>query len=85
MHSLFNVVTGQEGHPEAVLIRGISDQHGPGKLTRAMGIDRGLNGEDLVVSSRLWIEDDGFRPKVRTDKRVGIDYATPKYRDILWR
>ncbi len=85
MHSLFNVVTGQEGHPEAVLIRGISDQNGPGKLTRAMGIDRGLNGEDLVVSSRLWIEDDGFRPKVRTDKRVGIDYATPKYRDILWR
>ena len=51
----------------------------------AYGIDRGLIGEDLVVSSRLWIEDDGFRPKVRTDKRVGIDYATPKYRDILWR
>lgn len=85
MHSLFNVVTGKEGHPEAVLIRGVTDYNGPGKLTRAMGIDRELNGEDLVVSRHLWIEDDGFKPMVRADKRVGIDYATPKYRDILWR
>lgn len=85
MHSLFNVVTGKEGHPEAVLIRGISGYNGPGKLTRFMGIDRELNGEDMVLSRRLWIEDDGFKPAVRVDKRVGIDYATPEYRDILWR
>ena len=38
MHSLFNVVTGKSGHPEAVLIRGVTGYNGPGKLTRRMGI-----------------------------------------------
>ncbi len=85
IHSLFNVVTGKEGHPEAVLIRGVSGYNGPGKVTKAMAIDRKLNGEDMVSSDRLWLEDDGERPAVRADKRVGIDYATPEYRDILWR
>lgn len=85
IHSLFNVVTGKEDHPEAVLIRGVAGYNGPGKLTRAMAIDRELNGEDMVSSSRLWLEDDGYRPVVREAKRVGIDYATPEYRDILWR
>lgn len=85
MHSLFNVVSGKEGHPEAVLIRGVTGYNGPGKLTRAMEIDRALNEEDMVSSDRLWIEDDGCRPAYRTGKRVGIDYATEEYRDILWR
>ena len=85
MHSLFNVVTGKKGHPEAVLIRGITRYNGPGKLTRAMMINRDLNGEDLVESSRLWVEDDGYRPDYTVAQRVGIDYATPEYRDILWR
>ncbi|MDY5869936.1 MAG: DNA-3-methyladenine glycosylase [Lachnospiraceae bacterium] len=85
MHSLFNVVTGKKGHPEAVLIRGITGYNGPGKLTRAMMINRDLNGEDLVESNRLWVEDDGYRPDYTVAKRVGIDYATPEYRDILWR
>lgn len=85
IHSLFNVVSGKEGHPEAVLIRGVTDYNGPGKLTRAMGIDRSLNCEDMVISDQLWLEDDGYKPEYVTAKRVGIDYATEKYRDILWR
>lgn len=85
IHSLFNVVSGSNGHPEAVLIRGVIGYNGPGKLTRAMGIDRDLNNEDMVVSDRLWLEDDGYRPEYVTAKRVGIDYATEEYRDILWR
>lgn len=85
IHSLFNVVSGVYGHPEAVLIRGVEGFDGPGKLTKAMKIDRALNGIDMTVSDELWIEDDGAKCKYRRDKRVGIDYATPKYRDILWR
>lgn len=85
IHSLFNVVSGKEGHPEAVLIRGVTGYNGPGKLTRAMEIDRDLNFEDIVVSDRLWLEDDGCRPEYVVAKRVGIDYATEEYRDILWR
>ena len=85
IHSLFNVVSGEEGHPEAVLVRGVSGYNGPGKLTRVMEIDRSLNGEDMVTSDLLWIEDDGYKPQYSRAKRVGIDYATEKYRDILWR
>ena len=85
MHSLFNVVTGEEGFPEAVLIRGVEGYNGPGKLTKGMGIDRSLNEIDMTVSDELWLEDDGIKPVYRTAKRVGIDYAEEKDRNILWR
>ena len=39
----------------------------------------------MVTSDLLWIEDDGYKPQYSRAKRVGIDYATEKYRDILWR
>lgn len=85
IHNLFNVVTGEVDFPQAVLIRGVEGYDGPGKLTKAMHIDRSLNGIDLTVSPKLWLEDDGYRSKYRTGKRVGIDYATPEYRDKEWR
>jgi DNA-3-methyladenine glycosylase len=45
---------------------------GPGKLTKALGIGRDLNGEDLVSSERLFLEE-GERPHaVATSARVGI-------------
>lgn len=85
IHNLLNVVTGDEGHPEAVLIRGIEGYNGPGKLTKAMEIDRSFNGLDLCESEELWFEDTGEVVNYKLDKRVGIEYATPEYRDILWR
>lgn len=85
IHSLLNVVSGPEDFPEAVLIRGVEGYEGPGKLTKALKIDRSLNGEDLIVSENLWIEDDGYKAEYKTDKRVGIDYATEEYKNILWR
>lgn len=85
IHSLLNVVSGIKDFPEAVLIRGIEGFDGPGKLTKALKIDRSFNRENLVLSNQLWIEDDGtVFPYIKT-KRIGVDYATPEYRDILWR
>ncbi|MGM9648308.1 MAG: DNA-3-methyladenine glycosylase [Eubacteriales bacterium] len=85
IHSLLNVVSGAEGHPEAVLIRGIEGFVGPGRLTKAMSIDCGLNATDLTVSDELWLEDDGVTLPYRTDCRVGIDYADPVDRERQWR
>lgn len=85
IHQLFNVVTGSPGHPQAVLIRGVEGYNGPGRLTKALGIGREHNGEDLSTSEQLWIEDDGFVCAWSCSKRIGIDYATPEYRDKLWR
>lgn len=85
MHNLFNVVSGNEGHPEAVLIRGVENFSGPGRLTKAMSIDKKLNGENMLQSDTLWLEDDLYKSKYTRHKRIGIEYATKKYRDILWR
>ena len=85
LHSMLNVVSGIEDFPEAVLIRGVEGYNGPGKLSKALKIDRSLNGESLVTSDKLWIEDDGYIAEYTTGKRIGIDYATEEYRNILWR
>jgi DNA-3-methyladenine glycosylase len=50
---------------------------GPGKLSKALGIDRSLNGKYLL-DDEVWLEDNGV--KIRKDKivasaRIGIDYA----------
>ena len=85
IHNLFNVVTGNKGEAEAVLIRGVSGFNGPGKLTKAMQIDRSLNGIDLITSSELWLEDHGVQFEYTATPRIGIDYADEKDRARLWR
>lgn len=85
IHHLFNVVTGEEGFPQAVLIRGVEGYTGPGRLTKAMAIDRSLNGADIARSDELWIEDDGCHPPYKSSKRIGIEYAAEEDRNRLWR
>lgn len=85
IHEMLNVVSGQSKSPEAVLIRGVEGADGPGKLTKALEIDRSLNGTDLTVSDELWFEDDGQRPKYEAFKRIGIDYADERDKARLWR
>jgi len=50
---------------------------GPGKLAKAMGIDRKLNGEKLTMN-KIWIEDKAIKIKpsdIVSSTRIGIDYA----------
>ena len=68
-----------------MLIRGVEGYAGPGKLTRALNITRELNRENLFVSKRLWIEDDGVSPPFSASPRIGIDYASAEDRAQLWR
>ena len=86
IHNLLNVVSGPEGFPQAVLIRGVEGYSGPGRLTKALSIDRALNGSDLTApDAELWLEDDGYTPEYECTPRIGIDYAAPADRDRLWR
>ena len=85
IHWMLNIVTGEEGQPEAVLIRACAEAKGPGKLTKALGITGEYNRSSVVDSQTLWIEDDGFRCDITTDKRVGIGYASQEDQDRLWR
>jgi len=85
MYWMLNIVTGTEGDPQAVLIRGIGDISGPGKLTKKLGIDRSFYGEDLVTSGRIWVEETGIKPLFRTGPRIGIDYAGDYWKSVPWR
>ena len=58
--------------------------NGPGKLCRALLIDKNLNGEDLC-GAKLYIEEgEKERFNIISSKRVGIDYAE-EAKDYLWR
>ena len=85
IHYLLNVVSRQKDFPQAVLIRGLENFNGPGKLTKALNINKEFNGENLMSSERLWIEPADSPIEFQTAKRVGIDYATEEYRNKLWR
>jgi len=59
---------------------------GPGKLAKAMGIDRVMNGAELN-SKQLWLEDRGVTinpKKILRSPRIGIDYAGEDAKR-LWR
>lgn len=85
LHFLLNVVSGKEDDPQAVLIRTTFEYNGPARLTKALKIDKNLNGIDLAQSNELWIEDDGYPAEYITAPRVGIDYAAEPYKSIKWR
>jgi len=87
MYFCLNVVTEKNRKAEAVLIRDVQGVNGPGKLCRKFKIDKKFNGEDVVKSKKLWIEDRGLKigpGQIKRLPRVGIDYSG-KYKDKLWR
>ncbi len=59
--------------------------NGPGKLCIAMGIDRRLDGADLL-SNRVWLEEGHKigRSQIASGPRIGIDYAQ-EWVDKPWR
>lgn len=86
LHHLFNVVTGKADEPQAVLIRAAEKPlDGPAKWTKHMQITTEKNGLYLPDNNEIWLEDDGYRPEVRTAPRVGIDYAGEVWKAIPWR
>jgi len=83
MYHCMNVVTEREGHASAVLVRAIEPvknvegrTHGPGLLCQAMGIDKRLNGHDLL-SDDFYIAAPSRPEPLNIVKRprVGVDYA----------
>ncbi len=84
VHHCLNVVTGAVGHASAVLFRAIEplldiegSTNGPGRLCRALGIDRTLNGHDFVSPDLfLALGDSETKPRsIVARPRIGVDYA----------
>ena len=84
MYNCLNIVTEKEGYPAAVLIRGVEGYNGPGKVCRFLKIDRALNNIDITRSKDVWIENGSSPDKIKTGKRIGVDYAG-KWKNKLWR
>lgn len=85
MYWLLNIVTGPENDASAVLIRGIKGISGPGRLGKALKLDKSFYGEDLSTSTRIWIEESAVKPSYNSTPRVGIDYAGEPWVSIPWR
>ena len=79
------------GLEEIRLRRGLikNDFHltsGPGKLTKALGIDRSFNGK-FLLDDEIWIEETGMKladKNIVVSERIGIDYAGEDAR-LPWR
>jgi len=84
IHYLLNVVVAGINEPEAVLVRGLEGINGPGRLTKALKIDKSLNGVSFLSSAELWLED-GPQPGFATTPRIGINYASEEDKARLWR
>ena len=91
MYHCLNVVTEREKFPSAVLIRAIEIDgeliDGPGRLCRALQVDRRLNRADLTTGELLWFEDRGVLVKkgdVLAHPRIGVDYSG-EWAQKLWR
>lgn len=85
MYWMLNLVTGQEGNPSAVLIRGIEGFSGPGLVGRALQLDRSFYGEDLATSSRIWVEDAEPVSEIKISKRINIKYSGVEWENKPWR
>jgi DNA-3-methyladenine glycosylase len=92
MHHCLNLVTREEGVPQAVLIRalapapGVGRCSGPALVCRSLAVDRALNGFPLEPPE-LYLLDDGFRPepeRVFQTPRIGVDYAG-EWSRLPWR
>ena len=84
IHNLLNVVVNDVNEPEAVLIRAVEGISGPGRLTKALQIDKSLNCSNFITSSELWLEEGLLLPYITTP-RIGINYASEEDKGRLWR
>ncbi len=78
MHWCLNFVTREAGVPQAVLVRalepgpGVGRCAGPGLVTRALDIDRALNGVPLRPPDIYVVDDGAPRGRVYVTPRIGV-------------
>lgn len=85
MYWMLNIVTGNENDAAAVLIRGVENISGPGRVGKALQLDKSFYGESLFTSERIWIENAETIVKFQTSPRIGIDYAGEPWISKHWR
>ena len=78
MHWCLNFVTREQGIPQAVLVRalepgpGVGRCSGPGLVTRALHIDRALNGAPLQPPDLYVVDDGAPNRRIYVTARIGV-------------
>lgn len=88
IHEMLNLVTGPDGFPAAILIRGLASVSGPGRLTRKLVIDRRFNALPAAPATGLYLEDPGHEIPpacIVAGPRIGVDYAGPVWSQKPYR
>ena len=85
MYWMLNIVTGNKNDPSAILIRGVKGISGPGRLGKALQLDKSFYGESLYNSKRIWVENAKSILKIHTSPRIGINYANEPWISKPWR
>ena len=101
LHRRLNLVTGADGQPAAVLIRGAEPIDGWHTIRSRRGVDgpAAMNGPGKVgaalgiavaqsgsaLDAELAVFPRTCRPRMVAGARIGIDYATQEDRDAPWR
>lgn len=77
MHECLNLVAEPDGTPGCVLIRGVQGVSGPGRLTKAFGIDRRHNATPVFdPASPITVHDAGLEPaEILVTPRIGIRHC----------
>ena len=82
MHHCLNIVTDRAGSPSAVLLRAAepprdTSASGPGRLTRAFGVDLAQDGLSFAQGETLWLEpgEPVSDRQVKRTRRIGVEYA----------
>lgn len=82
---MLNIVTGYKNDASAILIRGLNDISGPGKVGKILQLDKSFYGENLSTSERIWIENSEHRAEYLSTPRIGIKYAGEPWVSKPWR
>lgn len=87
MYWMLNFVCGKKNEPQAVLIRGVENISGPGRLGKHLKLDKSFYGESLIDSGRIWLENtqSQHNSEYIATERIGIDYASDEWRLKKWR
>lgn len=98
MHYMLNIVTGPKNYPAAILIRGVEEISGPGRITKQLKIDKKFNNKIAFKKTGLWIAaptksgraslKNAFlsgKIKIKKLPRIGINYAGPTWSKKPWR
>ena len=80
LHWMLNVVTGAENEGAAVLIRGVDELNGPGRVAASLGINASFYGKEPRPETGLCFENATMpthKLQIVATPRIGVAYAGP--------